>query len=274
MRNKLLPVICLFAFILFSFSVKAQKEDKLKTIGGIGVSLLYDSTAGYPYIVEVLSAKPAAMAGLRSGDYILKVNNKSTAGKKAEKITEKLKGKPGKEILLRIRRGKQEFDTLLVRDEITLYPHSPNFCGVMDTIFRLFPDSFKNLRAQNPWEVDLKFPGSDNGYIVSVSEKNEGRPRKAFFIDYYLCRDSMQGYRKYKDLIQNVEMCLKFSCCNDYKEGERNFCQAANSCAESKEIKLTELKPGYAPMLKSSTLKIIHMRTMGLSTVVFELVYP
>jgi hypothetical protein len=260
-------------FLCYCFSVSAQKTDKVKTIGGIGVSLMYDSTAGYPYIVQVLSAKPAAMAGLRSGDYVLRVNNKSTAHKKAERITEKLKGKPGKPVMLRIGRGDREFDTILVREEITLYPKPENFCGVMDTIFRLFPDTFRHLRAENPWEVSLRFPGSDNGYLVTVDEKKND-PKKAFFIDYYLCRDSLQGYRQYKNLLENVEMCLKFSCCDEYTEGQRNFCQAENSCAESKIIKLTQLKPGYPDILKSSTLRITHMRTLGVSTVAFELVYP
>jgi carboxyl-terminal processing protease len=88
--------------------------------GGIG-SLIRRS-GEYTIIADPYEGFPAAKAGLRAGDKILKVDGKSVEGVVIESVSDQLKGKPGTEITLTIERyGKEKpMDVSIVRERISI----------------------------------------------------------------------------------------------------------------------------------------------------------
>ena len=88
--------------------------------GGIG-SLIRRS-GNTVMIAEPYEGFPAAKAGIRAGDKILKVNGVSTKDMAIESVSDKLKGEPGTELVLTIERyGKEKpADYTLVREKITI----------------------------------------------------------------------------------------------------------------------------------------------------------
>ena len=88
--------------------------------GGIG-SLIRRS-GEYTMIAEPYEDFPAAKAGLKAGDILLEVDGKSTKGLEISDISELLKGEPGTELTLKIRRkGKEQPMTFtLKRKNITI----------------------------------------------------------------------------------------------------------------------------------------------------------
>ena len=101
-------------------------EDELKEMhvqtkgefGGVGIEITLEYS-----LVKVISAiddTPAQKAGVKSGDYISKVDGKSIAGSSIEEVVKKLRGKPGTKVAVTIlRKGeKQPIEITLNRQNI------------------------------------------------------------------------------------------------------------------------------------------------------------
>jgi carboxyl-terminal processing protease len=83
---------------------------------GIGIYLSF--TTSYPVISGTLPSSPAAQAGLRAGDQIVKVGNKDTKGITADQATALIQGPNGSKVTLEISRGGSTFTVTLTRAEI------------------------------------------------------------------------------------------------------------------------------------------------------------
>lgn len=88
----------------------ALKEMQVQTkgeFGGLGIEI----TLEYQ-VVKVISAiedTPAFAAGIKSGDYITKIEDKSAIGLSLEEVVKKLRGKPGTKVTITIlRKGEKE----------------------------------------------------------------------------------------------------------------------------------------------------------------------
>lgn len=88
--------------------------------GGIG-SLIRRS-GSYTIIADPYKGFPADNAGLRAGDKILKVDGKSIQDAEIQSVSDRLKGKPGTELVLTIERYGEEspVDFTLVREKISI----------------------------------------------------------------------------------------------------------------------------------------------------------
>jgi carboxyl-terminal processing protease len=87
----------------------ALKEMQVQTkgeFGGLGIEITLEFS-----VVKVVSAiddTPAFKAGIKSGDYISKVNDKSVVGLSIEEVVKKLRGKPGTSVKVTIlRKGEK-----------------------------------------------------------------------------------------------------------------------------------------------------------------------
>ncbi len=88
--------------------------------GGIGATIR--QADDHVMVVDPFEGFPAQKAGLIAGDIFLEIEGKSVAGLTSEEVTEKLKGKPGTEILVKVERDGQTITTKLVREEIKFSP--------------------------------------------------------------------------------------------------------------------------------------------------------
>lgn len=85
---------------------------------GIGVYLTFGT--GYPVITGTLPGSPAAAAGLKAGDQIVKVGDKDTKGISVGQASALIEGPTGTTVTLTIARGDQTMTFTLTRAEITV----------------------------------------------------------------------------------------------------------------------------------------------------------
>lgn len=83
---------------------------------GIGVYVSFTST--YPVITGTVPGSPAAAAGLKSGDQIIKVGDKDLKGITADQATSLIQGPDGTKVTLTILRGNETLTFTITRAEI------------------------------------------------------------------------------------------------------------------------------------------------------------
>lgn len=97
-----------------------------------GVGALIRTKDDHIVIAEPYKDFPTDKAGLVAGDIILEIDGKSTEGKTTQDVSKVLKGQPGTEVKLKVRRYGQEktFEAKVVREEIQI--ESVPFKGMLD----------------------------------------------------------------------------------------------------------------------------------------------
>jgi len=91
-----------------------------------GIGAMSEMIDNYVTITELYEGQPAATAGLKVGDQIVAVDGKEARGKTPDEVNEILRGFPGTEVKLTLKRpGREEtIDIRLVRDEVSI-PNVP-----------------------------------------------------------------------------------------------------------------------------------------------------
>lgn len=87
-------------------------------ITGIGVNIT--SVGGQTYVVNAIEDTPAAAAGLKQGDIIIKVNGKSISGMKTSEVADLVRGPIGSYVDLTILRKKNTLNKHIQRQEIQI----------------------------------------------------------------------------------------------------------------------------------------------------------
>jgi carboxyl-terminal processing protease len=91
--------------------------------GGIGAVI--GTRGDYVIVSEPYEGFPADKAGLRAGDEILSIDGKEAKKYKTDKVSSMLKGKPGTQVAVKLRRKvkgdkEEEFTVTMVREEIKI----------------------------------------------------------------------------------------------------------------------------------------------------------
>ena len=96
---------------------KAYKELKIQTNGEFGgLGIVVGMKNGVLTIISPIDDTPAAKAGLKAGDVILKINNKATLDMSLDEAVNLMRGKPGTKITLTIvRKGQKPFKVTITR---------------------------------------------------------------------------------------------------------------------------------------------------------------
>jgi carboxyl-terminal processing protease len=85
---------------------------------GIGVYISAVSDDNTITIIAPIEGSPAEKSGIKSGDKILKVDGTVVSADKSDEAIGMIKGKAGTEVVLTIKRGTEEFDVSVMREEI------------------------------------------------------------------------------------------------------------------------------------------------------------
>jgi carboxyl-terminal processing protease len=147
--------------------------------GGIGS--MVRSNGDYTIISEVYKDFPADKAGIKAGDLLKTVDGTSLKGLSTEKVSERLKGKPGTELSITIERNGKDIEYQLKREKITM-PPVPYF-GKMDSKtgyirFTQFTqnciDDVKNavlkLKEDGVQQIILDLRGNPGGLLTEAVE--------------------------------------------------------------------------------------------------------
>ena len=86
---------------------------------GIGATMTM--TDDLPTVAQApIEGSPAAKAGIKANDTVLKVDDEETQGKTLSQVVSKIRGKKGTEVRLTIARGEETFELKLTRDTIPI----------------------------------------------------------------------------------------------------------------------------------------------------------
>ena len=100
--------------------VAVMREEDEGHFGGIGVEIGF--VAGHITVIAPIAGTPAAAAGLKAGDAIIEVDGRSLLGRTVRDAVADLRGAPGTDLTLRIRRAGEPapWDVELVREAIPI----------------------------------------------------------------------------------------------------------------------------------------------------------
>ncbi|HTC18728.1 MAG TPA: S41 family peptidase [Stellaceae bacterium] len=81
---------------------------------GIGAEITHDES--HPKVISPIDNTPAARAGLKPGDIILRIDGTITDGMNLKEVVDKLRGEPGTDVKITIARvGQKPFDVTITR---------------------------------------------------------------------------------------------------------------------------------------------------------------
>jgi len=141
-----------------------------------GIGAMIKQTGDYVTITEPYADCPAQKAGLKAGDKIIAIDGKSAKGKSTDDVSSFLKGFPGTEVILTIRRPgtAKDLKLTMVRDEVVV-PNVPYSEMVNDDIGyialttftrnagRNVAEGLKKLKEKNPNLKGVIFDLRGNG---------------------------------------------------------------------------------------------------------------
>jgi carboxyl-terminal processing protease len=107
-----------FAYYLDPTQYQRQLEGYSGQYIGIGVEV--NTTGDYPVIDSVFPGSPAATAGIKAGDVVIKVDGTDVHGMTTDETGNLIRGKAGTTVVITIERDSQRQDLKVVREPITI----------------------------------------------------------------------------------------------------------------------------------------------------------
>jgi membrane-associated protease RseP (regulator of RpoE activity) len=263
-------IIFIFFIILFwtaiSFAQKKEGHKMINNYGGIGISIEIDSAVHLPYIVEIISGKPGALAGLRSGDHILAINHWKTKNKTKDQVVNHLRGIPGSLVHLKIGRNNAELKFDIKRQKIEVLEQPANPCDALNLVIKAAADTFQDLKGklrsdpvqknQVPyyeWESKIKLPKFSKSLIVKTYD------HEAYFQGiYFIGKDSIQAVQLNDRLVSEVRECLPYTCTESYQENN-----SSDITGFTNTFIISQVKSGNSDKIKGSILIIRYKHTQG-----------
>jgi carboxyl-terminal processing protease len=100
----------------------AEYQRQLNSYSGqyIGIGVSVTSSTDYPVVDSVFPGSPAAKAGMKSGDMIVKVDGTDVHGQNPDQTSNLIRGQAGTTVAITVSRGGQQLDLKVVREPITI----------------------------------------------------------------------------------------------------------------------------------------------------------
>ena len=148
--------------------------------GGIGALIQYDGE--YTRISDPYEGWPAQKAGLQAGDAILSVNGVDTHKKPTDQVSELLKGQPGTEVTIKIKRYgvDKPIEKTLKREKVKIenIPYATVFDnGIGYVSFNSFTKNAANEMKQHL--LDMKKNHDLKGFIIDLRGNGGGLMNEA-----------------------------------------------------------------------------------------------
>ena len=100
---------------------KDMQIDTSGELTGVGIQLSQDPETKQLVVVSPIEGSPAAAAGVRSRDVILRIDSKTTQGMDSDQAVKLIRGPVGTKVTLTIKRGNEELTVPLTRQKIELH---------------------------------------------------------------------------------------------------------------------------------------------------------
>ena len=148
--------------------------------GGIGAIIQYDGE--YTRISDPYEGWPAQKAGLQAGDAIISINGVDTYKKPTDQVSELLKGQPGTEVTIKIKRygSDKPIEKTLKREKVKIdnIPYATVFDnGIGYVSFNSFTKNAANELKQHL--LDMKKSHELKGFIIDLRGNGGGLMNEA-----------------------------------------------------------------------------------------------
>ena len=168
---------------------KEMQTDTQGEFGGLGIEIGME--AGVVKVIAPIDDTPASKAGIKAGDYIVKINNQQVQGKSLMEAVKLMRGPVGTSITLTIRRKnvKKSLEFKITRKIIEIKSVSSEILGTEKNLGYIRLKSFNDnsdkqfLNTVKKFEKNFKI----EGYILDLRNNPGGLLSKAINItDYFL----------------------------------------------------------------------------------------
>ena len=170
-------------------SFKGMQTDTKGEFGGLGIEIGMES--GVVKVITPIDDTPAANAGIKSGDYIVKINEEQVQGKSLTEAVDLMRGPIGSEINLTVRRRniKKSLKFKIKRAVIEVKSVESKIVGEKKKIGYLRLKSFNENSGDQLFRKINKFEKNNklNAYILDLRNNPGGLLTQAINItDFFL----------------------------------------------------------------------------------------
>ena len=168
---------------------KEMQTDTRGEFGGLGIEIGME--AGLVKVIAPIDDTPAAKAGIKAGDYIVKINNDQVQGKSLMEAVKLMRGPVGTSIELTVRRKNEKKPIIfnVTRQIIEVKSVSSKFLGKDKNLGYIRLKSFNENSDKQFLKIVKKFEKNSNikGYILDLRNNPGGLLTQAINItDYFL----------------------------------------------------------------------------------------
>jgi len=170
-------------------SFEGMQTDTKGKFGGLGIEIAMQS--GLVKVISPIHDTPAANAGIKSGDYIVRINDKQVQGRTLTEAVELMRGPVGSEIKLTIRRKneKKALEFKIKRAIIEIKSVEAKLIGVNKKIGYLRLKAFNENSDEQLFKSINNFEKNNKltGYILDLRNNPGGLLTRAISItDFFL----------------------------------------------------------------------------------------
>ena len=159
---------------------ESLKEQTSGSFVGIGVYITPTSDDDYITIIAPIEGSPAEKGGIKAGDKIIKVDDQNVYANDSDKAISMIKGKAGTEVKLTLKRGEEELDLKIKREEIISKSVDSKvledgigyikITSFNENTYKEFTEALSNLKKQNIKGLALDLRNNPGGLLDICSE--------------------------------------------------------------------------------------------------------
>jgi carboxyl-terminal processing protease len=187
--NGLLQSLDPYSAYMSPKSFSGMQTDTKGEFGGLGIEIGMES--GVVKVISPIDDTPAANAGIKSGDYIVRINDQQVQGKSLTEAVELMRGPVGSEIKLTVRRKKEKkaLEFKIERAIIEIKSVEAKIIGEKNKIGYLRLKSFNENSDKQLFKKINNFEKKNKltGYILDLRNNPGGLLNQAISItDFFL----------------------------------------------------------------------------------------
>jgi carboxyl-terminal processing protease len=187
--NGLLQSLDPYSAYMSPKSYEGMKTDTKGEFGGLGIEIGMES--GVVKVISPIDDTPAANAGIKAGDYIVRINDKQVQGKTLTEAVELMRGPVGSSIKLTVRRknNRKAIEFKITRAVIEVKSVEAKIIGQKKEIGYLRLKSFNENSDEQLFKIINNFEKKNKltGYILDLRNNPGGLLSQAINVsDFFL----------------------------------------------------------------------------------------
>ncbi len=188
---------------------ESLKEQTSGSFVGIGVYISPTSDDDYITIIAPIEGSPAEKGGIKSGDKIIKVDDQNVYANDSDKAISMIKGKAGTEVKLTLKRGEEELNLKIKREEIISKSVDSKFLedgigyikitSFNENTYKEFTEALSNLKKENMKGLVLDLRNNPGGFLedgigyIKITSFNENTYKEFTEALSNLKKENMKG---------------------------------------------------------------------------------